>query len=438
MAVETSARIAILGAGPIGLEAALYARYLGYEVDVYERGRVTEHLQKWGHLRLYTPFGVTASPLGLEALAAQEPGWTPPAAEALLSGGQLAEAYYQPLAQSDLLADSIHLGTEVLAIVRGDLFKGELAGEERASSGFRLLLTAVAPTTAAESIAANAAPTAQPGLQRFATADVVIDATGTFGKHNWLGPGGIPAIGELTAERHIQYGPADVLGRDRAEYAHRHTLLIGSGHSAAATVTALAQLGHEAPYTRVTWVVRRESEAGAGPIRRIADDPWPERDRLAQQANRLVAGEIGHLTLLDGTVVEDVEWHGGPEQFHVGLTGKHAGPLEVDRIIANVGHRPDSRLYAELQVAEDPLDSAPTRWGKSSMAEPRADLHAAEGDDVMLPEARSLLTGEPDFYVLGAKSVGRDSRLTIADGLKQIRLLFTILADRPGLNLYKS
>ncbi|HKD37575.1 MAG TPA: FAD-dependent oxidoreductase, partial [Pirellulales bacterium] len=48
MAVESPARIAVLGAGPIGLEAALYARYLGYEVDVYERGRVAEHLLQWG------------------------------------------------------------------------------------------------------------------------------------------------------------------------------------------------------------------------------------------------------------------------------------------------------------------------------------------------------------------------------------------------------
>ena len=31
-------RIAILGAGPIGLEAAIYARYLGYPTEVIERG----------------------------------------------------------------------------------------------------------------------------------------------------------------------------------------------------------------------------------------------------------------------------------------------------------------------------------------------------------------------------------------------------------------
>ena len=36
-------RIAILGAGPIGIEAALCAREQGYEVAVFERGRLAEH-----------------------------------------------------------------------------------------------------------------------------------------------------------------------------------------------------------------------------------------------------------------------------------------------------------------------------------------------------------------------------------------------------------
>jgi hypothetical protein len=50
------------------------------------------------------------------------------------------------------------------------------------------------------------------------------------------------------------------------------------------------------------------------------------------------------------------------------------------------------------------------------------------------PEA--LLTPEPDFYVLGAKSYGRSSRFLIAAGLEQIRDLFTIIGDRADLDLY--
>ena len=79
MAVDTPATIAILGAGPIGLEAALYARVLGYDVVVYEAGsHVAASVCEWGHVRMFTPFGMNRSPLGLAALRAQHDGYVPP------------------------------------------------------------------------------------------------------------------------------------------------------------------------------------------------------------------------------------------------------------------------------------------------------------------------------------------------------------------------
>ena len=47
-------RIAVLGAGPIGLDAALTARMLGFPVTVYERGRVAEYVQRWGHAKFFS------------------------------------------------------------------------------------------------------------------------------------------------------------------------------------------------------------------------------------------------------------------------------------------------------------------------------------------------------------------------------------------------
>lgn len=408
MSVETPARIAVLGAGPIGLEAALYARYLGYDVDVFERGRVAEHLHQWGHLRLYTPAGAVCSPLGLAAISNQHADWKPPESAELLTGRELANRYYEPLAQSDLLADHIHLRTEVLAIGRGGLLKGEMAGEDRADSEFRILV--------------SDAHSAEPAGRRFISADVVIDATGTFGGHNWIGEGGVPAIGEILAKQHIDYGLPDVLGDRRSHFAHRHTLVVGDGHSAAATVAALARLGHDAPYTQITWVVRR-GNGDFGPIRRIPNDPWPARDQLAESANRLVQSELGHLIFCRETVVRQIIWHEGLEKFQIGLAGRHAGEIEVDRVIGCVGHRPDNQIFAELQVGEDPIRGAATRW-------------PAEGEGS--PDRQLIATSEPDFYVLGAKSLGRDSRFTIAAGLVQIRELFTILGDRPDLDLYRS
>ncbi len=40
--VESPASIAVIGAGSVGIEAALYARFLGYNVDIYDTGRRPE------------------------------------------------------------------------------------------------------------------------------------------------------------------------------------------------------------------------------------------------------------------------------------------------------------------------------------------------------------------------------------------------------------
>ena len=73
MAKSERIRVAVLGAGPIGLEAALYARKLDMAVTVYERSRVGENVQRWGHVRLFSPFGMNSTPLGRATIRAERP-----------------------------------------------------------------------------------------------------------------------------------------------------------------------------------------------------------------------------------------------------------------------------------------------------------------------------------------------------------------------------
>ena len=422
MAVDTPARIAVLGAGPIGLEAALYARFLGYDVDIYERGRAAENVLRWGHVRLFSPFALNRSPLGLAALAAQDEHYRPPEDSALLTGQEYAERYLLPLASTDLLSDSLHEQTEVVAIGRSGVLKHELVGsEDRIDYPFRILLRE-----------AN-------GQERTATADVVIDATGVYGNHNWLGDGGLPAIGEMLLAGQIEYGLPDVLGRHRSHYAGRHTLVIGGGYSAATTVVALAELAHKAPATQVTWITREALDAGRpGPIDLIPDDRLPERQRLAALANSLAGGTSPHVVHNAGLTVDAVSYDAGAEKFTVRLVGDPPQVLEVDRIVANVGYRPDNRLYRELQVHE-----CYTTGGPMKLAAALAGTSLTAGGSVDCLDHRgcgpeTLLNPEPDFYILGAKSYGRDSRFLIFLGLEQIRELFTIIGDRADLNLYES
>ena len=416
MSVDTPARIAILGAGPIGLEAALYARFLGYDVDLYERGRVCEHLHQWAHVRLFTPAGMNRTSLGVAALRAQEPDLVLPPEDALQTTGELLDSYLLPLAHSDLLVDNLHLQTEVLSIGREGLLKGERIGDdERADFPFRILIR-------------------QPdGQEAIHTADVVIDATGTYGNHNWLGDGGIPALGELNAQSHIDYGLPNIFGGAEEEYAGKHTLVVGAGYSAATNVLALAALAAQADGTRVTWVTRRAQQPPeAPPIDCIAEDPLAERERVALAANH-VARHSEAVAYRPGTTVAAVQTADVGEGFVVQLQGAHAGELHVDRVIANVGYRPDSRIYQELQVHECYATSGPMQLAKALLAHRAADCL-----DQPSAGAAALLTPEPNFYILGSKSYGRTNRFLLAAGHKQIRHLFTLIGDREGLNLYQS
>lgn len=415
MAVDTPARIAIIGAGPIGLEAALYARFLGYSVDVYERGRTAEHLRQWGHVRLFTSWQQNVSPLGLRALQAQDENWRPPQAGERLTGRELVERYFLPLAQSDLLADSIQENTEVVAVGREGVLKADfLLDDRRIDVPFRILLRDAA------------------GAERTETADVVIDCSGTYGSPNWLGNGGLPAVGETACEDRIEYGMPDVLGDDRERYANRRTLVVGGGYSAATTVTALARLSVDAPLTQVVWVTRRERhDDSVGPILQYPNDPLADREALAQQANLLTLEQAGPIEHRPATFVDGISFDSSTAKFQVELSGRCPGFETFDRIVANVGYRPDARLYAELQMPVSFADDGPLK-----LAAARLKQSPEEVRDGRPCGPETLLNPEPDFYVLGAKSFGRASNFFLSTGREQIRELFTIIGDREGLNLY--
>jgi thioredoxin reductase len=416
MAVDTPATIAVLGAGPIGLEAALYGRYLGYRVDIYERGQVGENLLDYGHVALFSPFGMNRSPLGLAALAAQGENWHPPTDDAVLTAGQFVDAYLRPLSRSDLLADGLCERTRVVAVGRKRHLKTDMGGEDRGDDEFLLLLED------------------EHGKERLATADAVIDATGTYGNPNCLGQGGIHAPGERAFAERIDHGLPDVLGRDRRLFAGKHILVVGAGFSAATNVVALAQLATEEEGTRVTWATRDELVKGSpGPIVQIEGDRLVERGRLARRANAVARGEgAGRITAVEhlpGTAVESIEERN--DRLAVRLTGAAAKTVELDRILANVGFRPDRSIYRELHVHECYATEGPMKLAASLLGQSSADCldQRLAGSDV-------LLSPEPNFYILGAKSYGRNSKFLISMGLEQVRAMYRIIGDRADLDLY--
>lgn len=416
MAIDTPATIAVLGAGPIGLEAALYGRFLGYDVVVLEQREVLHHVRRWGHVRMFSPFGLNRSPLGLAALHAQDPDYRPPSDAALLTGHEWIERYLLPLARTDLLDDHVRTETAAVAVGRPELLKTDMAqGDERIDSRFRIL---VRTSTGSEDVV---------------VADAVLDTTGVFSQPNWLGPGGAPALGEARWRSAIQHGLPDVAGVDRARYARRHTLVVGSGFSAATNVVALAKLAASEPATNVTWITRRPSAGSDGPMARIPDDRFPERDALARTANELVA--TGKVTHWCDTIVESLQ-RDDAGSLLVRTSGEHQGEHAFDELIASVGYRPDVELTRELQVHACYATEGPMRLAAALARQAPSGGAPVDCLDQAPCGPASLVTTEPDFYVLGAKSYGRTSSFLFARGLDQIREIFTIIGDRESLDLY--
>jgi hypothetical protein len=200
---------------------------------------------------------------------------------------------------------------------------------------------------------------------------------------------------------------------DQSRFADRHTLVIGNNYSAATNVVALAELTHQYPSTRVTWLTR-----GADPhvpISLFEDDPLPARAALARTANALAAGASNAINHFAATSVEQIAYDSASTWLQVALAGQHARVVQVDRIIANVGYRPDRTIYSELHVR--------------NIDDPNKLLDCTAGPD-------ALRNPEPNFYILGAKSYGCRSQFLISHGLQQIRDLFTIIGGRSNLDLY--
>lgn len=398
-----SSRIAIIGAGPIGLEAALFASQQGFEVTVLERGRVADNVRAWGHVRLFSPFAMNVSPWGRAAL--EESGNEKiPADDALLTGSQFAEQYLIPLSQHPRLSGVVRENTEVTAIGRADCWKGDLIGASRQELPFRILVRSNEGEDLLES-------------------DFVLDCSGTYPNHNWTGAGGIPCPGETENQQHMTWTLPDVLGADRERFLGKRTLVVGSGFSAATTVVALARLARETPGTSAVWLTRSNREL---PIEELPDDPLTERAELTRRANALAAEQGGAVEWKPASVVQSLEKTAAG--FGVTIETKtngdgHQQRLTVHEIVAQVGHRPDRSIYEELQVHECYATQGPIKLAAALLGESSQDCLAQT-----CPGPETLTNPEPGFFILGAKSYGRSSQFLLRVGIEQIEAVFSLIA----------
>ena len=105
MLLDTPATIAIHGSGPVGLEAALYARFLGYQVILVDKRSPAEILSAGPPGELGLELSELSSTLGRAALAAHDPEQPIVLDTPILSLPQWHKSYLGPLSETDLLVD---------------------------------------------------------------------------------------------------------------------------------------------------------------------------------------------------------------------------------------------------------------------------------------------------------------------------------------------
>lgn len=389
--------IAILGAGPIGLEAALAAAEGGYPFTVYEAApEVAGHVASWGHVSLFTPWDLNISPRMREALAAA--GLEVPGGDVCPTGRELVERVLKPVAELPQIQGHLRLGSVVRRIGRRGLLKHEEIGSaERGRRRFRLLLR-----TAVEE------------------ADVVLDCTGLT-EPNSLGDGGIPALGEEAVGGAICHRIPD-LESEAADWVGRRVLLVGAGHSSQTAVCEL--LGHEPGEIHVTWALRREQPN----LEPVVDDPLPERAGLTTAAARLAADPPPGLDLRTGVVIDALEPSSGAIRVTLRRTGGTTERVTVDRILALTGRVGDHQLYRQLQVHECYATSGPMKLAAALLG---AGSSAAGGDCLQQTSlgADTLKNPEPGFFILGSKSYGRRTDFLMRVGWEQVGEVFELLGN---------
>ena len=115
--LETPGTVAVVGGGVLGIEAALYGRYLGYKVTVFESETVGHRVAALGDEPLPMLPDRSFSPLAASALAAQtddRPASLP------MTCGQWCEQILRPLAVTDLLRGNVREGVAVRSIRLGE------------------------------------------------------------------------------------------------------------------------------------------------------------------------------------------------------------------------------------------------------------------------------------------------------------------------------
>ncbi|MGW8488322.1 NAD(P)-binding domain-containing protein [Streptomyces sp. NPDC055886] len=392
----TELPVIVIGAGPAGLAAAAHLIDQGIEPLVLEAGPTAgAAVREWSHVRLFSTWGEVVDPAAEKLLAPT--GWTRPDPATYPSGGDWAEQYLQPLAET--LGERVRTGTTVTGVSR--------SGRDRIVDADREAQPFVVHVAHAD------------GREERLSARAVIDASGTWTTPSPAGGSGLPALGEKAAADRITYRVPDLKDpATRARYAGKRTAVIGSGASAFTALAYLADLAKadDGSGTQGLWILRRGisgSTFGGG-----ENDQLPARGALGLAAKAAV--DEGHADAVTGIRTEAIERADDGRLVLVGEDGRRLDP--VDEVIVLTGFRPDLSFLDELRLGLDERLQAPVELA------PLIDPNQHSCGTVYPHGHRELSHPEEGVFLVGMKSYGRAPTFLAMTGYEQVRSVAAALA----------
>ena len=381
--------VVVIGAGPQGLAAGAHLLERGLEPLVLESGLVpASAVAEWGHVRLFSAWPELVDKAAARLL--EPTGWTAPET-GYPTGAEWIDGYLVHLAKA--LGDRVRYDARVTGVSRKG--RDRLVDADRAEQPFTVHLAD------------------GEGNESRLEARAVIDASGTWRRHNPAGADGLPALGERAAADLVAY---QVPNRaEPARYAGKHTVVVGAGDSAFNAIHELVQIAADHPGTSITWAIRRA--VGSGTFGGGAADELPERGALGQRAKRAV--ESGVVELVTGFRVAEIR-RGTGGAVLVGEDGRELP--EADTVVVLTGFRPDLSFLSEMRLDLDPTLEAPRKIA----VEIDPNIHSC--GSVRATGAADLAQPEPDLYLVGMKSYGRAPTFLALTGYEQIRSVVAQLA----------
>lgn len=375
-------RVIVIGAGPMGIAAAIGAHDRGLDVTVLERDDTGSSLLGWGATRFFSPVHMNVS-ARMRALL----GEAMPDAEALLTGPEYVARVLVPLTEREPLRGRVKTRHRVIAVGRRGLTRTDFAGHPlRAERPFRVVCE----------------------NDEVFEAEIVLDASGGLVVPRAIGAGGLPARGESRLVHRPIRTLGELMSRDLRG---KRVLVVGDGHSAANAIGWLE--GVEG--VQVTWAFRTSN---LRPCEEVPNDPLPERRAVVERANALAVNPPPFLRIERRAMIEGVAQNNG----HVVVALSAGRTLETDCIVAFTGYRPDAAFLGELALEVSPVTEGGARLYRAI---------SSITDCLSIPRVKpeDLQTGEENFFFVGSRAYGRSRTFLLQTGLAQLEVMLDAIAS---------